>query len=64
MLHGGAVAVVSALAVADDLARGTLLRVPVAGLDLSRRLRVVWHDGTPLPASARRLVAVAVASTP
>lgn len=62
VLHGGAVAVVSALAVSDDLARGTLLRVPVAGLDLSRRLRVVWKDGTVLAAAARRLVAVAIAA--
>ena len=64
VLHGGAVAVLSALAVADDLARGTLVRVPVVGLDLSRRLRVVWKDGTPLPAAARRLAAVATSSAP
>lgn len=59
VLQGGSVAVLSALAVADDLARGVLVRVPVVGLDLSRRLRVVWKDGTPLSAAARRLAAVA-----
>lgn len=59
VLHGGSVAVVSALAVADELARGGLVGVPVAGLDLSRRLRVVWKDGVPLSAVARRLAAIA-----
>jgi len=57
--HGGAVAVLSALAVADDVARGALVRVGVVGLDLSRRLRLVTKDGAVLPTAARRLVAVA-----
>jgi len=61
VLAGGSVAVLSALAVADDLARGTLVRVPVVGLDLSRRLRVVWKDGAPMPTVARRLAAIAAA---
>lgn len=59
VLQGGSVAVLSALAVADDVARGTLVRVPVAGLELGRRLRVVWKDGVPLPPVARRLAAIA-----
>lgn len=57
--HGEAVAVLSALTVADDVAAGRLAALPVAGVDLSRRLRVVWRDGATLSAAARRLVAVA-----
>lgn len=57
--HGEGVGVLSALTVADDLARGALVRVPVLGLDLRRRLRVVWKDGAALTADARRLAAVA-----
>ena len=59
--YGGAVAVLSRLTVADDLARGALVRVDVPGLDLSRRLRMVWKDGTELSAAARRIAAVATA---
>ncbi|MFJ2299982.1 LysR family transcriptional regulator [Oerskovia paurometabola] len=59
--YGGAVAVLSRLTVADDLARGSLVQVDVPGLDLSRRLRMVWKDGTDLPAAARRIAAVATA---
>ncbi|CAM3690093.1 LysR family transcriptional regulator [Isoptericola cucumis] len=57
--HGDGVTVLSALSVADDVAAGHLVTVPIAQLDLSRRLRVVWRDGAVLPASARRLAAVA-----
>ncbi|MFF3065635.1 LysR family transcriptional regulator [Oerskovia sp. NPDC057915] len=57
--YGGAVAVLSRLAVADDLARGALVEIQVPGLDLSRRLRMVWKDGTELSAAARRIAAVA-----
>ncbi|MFJ4106709.1 LysR family transcriptional regulator [Oerskovia enterophila] len=60
--YGGAVAVLSRLTVADDLARGTLAEIQVPGLDLSRRLRVVWKDGTELSAAARRIAAVAAGS--
>jgi DNA-binding transcriptional LysR family regulator len=38
--------VVSRLAVADELAAGELHEVPVAGLDLRRELRAVWHANT------------------
>ncbi|WP_418276391.1 LysR family transcriptional regulator [Isoptericola jiangsuensis] len=57
--HGGSVAVLSALTVADDVESGRLITVPVTGLDLSRRLRVVWRDGATPSAAARRLSAVA-----
>ncbi|MDF2846585.1 MAG: LysR family transcriptional regulator [Oerskovia sp.] len=59
--YGGAVAVLSRLTVADDLARGSLVQVDVPGLDLSRRLRMIWKDGTELTAAARRIAAVATA---
>ncbi|GIJ00627.1 DNA-binding transcriptional LysR family regulator [Sediminihabitans luteus] len=58
--HGGAVAVLSSLTVADDVTHGTFVRVPVPGLDLVRRLRVVWRDGVELSATARRIVAAAM----
>ena len=38
-------AVLSSLAVAGDLADGTIVRVPVPGLDLGRALRLVHLDG-------------------
>ena len=57
--HGDGVTVLSALTVADDVAAGHLVTVPIAQLDLSRRLRVVWRDGATLSAPARRLAAVA-----
>ena len=61
--HGGAVAVLSSLAVADDVARGALVRVAVPGLELERRLRMVWKDGTALSAPARRIAAAAAAAS-
>ncbi|WP_029253751.1 LysR family transcriptional regulator [Paraoerskovia marina] len=59
--HGGSVAVLSSLTVADDLTRGALVRVPVPALDLGRRLRVVWKDGVELSGPTRRIAAVAAA---
>ncbi len=62
--YGGAVAVVSALAVADDLARGSLVSVPVLGVDFSRALRLVWKDGVPLSAGAAAVAALALETVP
>lgn len=61
--HGGAVAVLSSLAVADDVARGALVRLAVPGLELERRLRMVWKDGTALSSGARRIAAAAAAAS-
>ena len=61
--HGGAVAVLSSLAVADDVARGSLVTVAVPGLELDRRLRMVWKDGAALSSGARRIAAAAAASS-
>jgi molybdate transport repressor ModE-like protein len=54
---GGAAAVLSRLTVADELGRGDLVAVPVAGVDLTRTLRMVWaRSRRPAPA-ARELAA-------
>ena len=45
VLAGAGPAVLSILAVGDDLAAGRLRRVPVAGLDLGRSLRAIWLGG-------------------
>lgn len=53
-------AVLSALAVADDLKAGRLVEVPVAAsLRLARRLRAVWPRGRQLPEPAMRMIQVA-----
>jgi DNA-binding transcriptional LysR family regulator len=55
---GAGPAVLSSLAVAADLAGGSLRPVRVIGLDLRRDLRVVWPAGRPLTGPARDLVAI------
>jgi DNA-binding transcriptional LysR family regulator len=57
--HSGAVAVLSELAVGADLDRGILTAVPIAGLEMERKLRMVWKDGRGLSAAASRIAAVA-----
>ena len=52
-------AVLSELAVASELGTGSLIRVPVEGLRLGRRLRAVWPAGVPLGGIAAELVALA-----
>jgi DNA-binding transcriptional LysR family regulator len=57
---GAGVAVLSRLAVADDLEAGRLQAVPVAGLDLGRTLRAVWTGAARMsPGPARDLLGVA-----
>lgn len=46
----------SDLAVADELAAGRLIRVPVPELDLSRPLRAVWPAGQRPAGPARDLL--------
>lgn len=43
---GGGASVLSELAVANELAQGTLVSVPVRGLDLTRDFRAVWRPGS------------------
>lgn len=60
VLAGAGPSVLSDLVVADDLAAGRLVAVPVEGLDLRRSLRAVWREGrTPPAGPARDLVALA-----
>ena len=42
VLAGAGPAVLSELAVADDLASHRLGRIPVSGIDLHRQLRAIW----------------------
>lgn len=57
---GGAPAFLSRLAVDRDLAAGTLVRLPVKGLDLRRDFAAVWLGGATLPPGpARDLLAIA-----
>lgn len=54
VLAGAGPAVLSSLAVGDDLSRHALARVPIAGLDLRRSLRIVWLGERQPPAGAAR----------
>jgi DNA-binding transcriptional LysR family regulator len=54
VLAGSAPAVLSRLAVSDDIATGRLRLVPVSGLDLRRDLRAVWLGGRTPPAGGVR----------
>ena len=54
VLAGAAPAVLSDLAVSDDIARGRLVEVAVPGLDLRRSLRAVWRGSAVLPAGPVR----------
>ena len=58
-VHAGAgPAVLSELAVTDDLATRRLVRIPITGLDLHRALRAVWLGArTPPVGAARDLIA-------
>ena len=51
---GAGPAVLSKLAVQDDLATRRLVSVPLVGLDQHRALRAVWLGGRTLPAGAAR----------
>lgn len=51
-------AVISALAVGNEFREGRLVRVPVAGIDLRRRVMAVWPAGRPLLGPSRDFVAI------
>ena len=62
VVAGVAPGALSSLDVADELALGRLVAVPVRGVDLRRRLRAVWRGGpTPPAGAARDLLALAAA---
>jgi DNA-binding transcriptional LysR family regulator len=54
VLASAAPAVISELAVADDLATGRLVEIQAPGLDLRRTLRVIWAGPKNPPAGAAR----------
>jgi DNA-binding transcriptional LysR family regulator len=54
VLAGAGPAVMSRLAVADDVAAGRLRTVPVPGLDLRRELKAIWVGGRVPPAGVIR----------
>lgn len=56
---GAGPAVLSNLAVRDDVAAGRLVAVPVHGVDLTRSLRAVWPRGQRPDGTARDLLAIA-----
>ncbi len=60
---GAGPAVLSLLAVGDDIARGRLVEVGVAGVDLSRELRAVWPRGQRPGPPAQDLLRIAAART-
>ena len=57
--RGEGPAVLSDLAVADDLDTGRLVAVPTEGIKLARSLRAVWPAGRPLPTLAKDLLSIA-----
>ena len=60
VLAGAGPAVLSVLAVGEDLAAGRLRRIPVAGLDLGRSLRAIWLGPRQPPAGpVRDLISLA-----
>jgi DNA-binding transcriptional LysR family regulator len=60
VIAGAGPAVLSELAVADDLTAGRLREISVSDLDLRRILRAVWVGSkTPPPGAARDLIALA-----
>jgi DNA-binding transcriptional LysR family regulator len=59
--RGEGPAVLSALAVADDLDAGRLVAVPTEGISLTRSMRAVWPTDRPLPPLARCLLNIATA---
>lgn len=64
VLAGAGPAVLSELAVADDIAVHRLARVPVTGIDLQRELRAVWIGPRHPPAGAVRDLVAHILSHP
>jgi DNA-binding transcriptional LysR family regulator len=58
--RGHGPAVLSALAVAEDIGAGHLVAVPTEDLDLAQSLCAIWPESRPLAPLARRLLSLAV----
>jgi len=56
LLSGRAIAYVSSLSVADEIARGDLVRLKVIGVDIKRSLHVVWPKGRSFAPSTEAFV--------
>ena len=54
VMAGAGPAVLSSLAVREDLSRGQLVAIPVVELELHRSLRVIWQGDRQPPAGAAR----------
>ena len=54
VMAGAGPAVLSSLAVREDLSRGQLVAIPVVDLELHRSLRVIWQGDRQPPAGAAR----------
>ena len=63
VLAGAGPAVMSRLAVSDDLAHGRLRAVPIADLNLRRDLRAIWMGAQNPPAGAARDLLHHIATT-
>lgn len=63
-IDSGSPAVLSSLAVEAELADGRLVRVPVEGMRMTRRLLAVWDAAHGLSASGRELLDIARAAPP
>lgn len=57
-------AVLSSLAVAPEMAAGTLVRVPIPGLTLRRELKAIWPSGRAPSGPAAELLTVAAKTQP
>lgn len=64
VLTGAGPALLSELVVAADVAAGLLVDVPTDGIDLTRRLRLVWPAGSPPVGPAADLVRIALRASP
>lgn len=58
VINGASPAVISKLAVADDLANGRLVAVDVSGLSVKRQLRAIWPRRGEPPRLAKALLAM------
>ncbi|MGH3096958.1 MAG: LysR family transcriptional regulator [Streptosporangiales bacterium] len=61
---GAGAAALSILAVGQELRQGQLVRVPVEGVELRRKLRAIWLRGVTLSESATALLRIAERQSP
>lgn len=64
VIDGVGPAVISSLAVRDDLAANRLIDIPTAVIDLRRELRAIWRRGATLLDTRRELLTIATLGVP